>query len=110
MAGFERFSEVMDTMPEIVDRPDAKELKDVKGVIDYQNVSFAYGDEEAVLKDINLHVEAGKAIAIVGPSGGGKTTLCSLLPRFYDVSGGAVLIDGTDIRDVTRNPSDPSSE
>lgn len=102
MAGFERFSEVMDTMPEIVDRPDAKELKDVKGVIDYQNVSFAYGDEEAVLKDINLHVEAGKAIAIVGPSGGGKTTLCSLLPRFYDVSGGAVLIDGTDIRDVTQ--------
>jgi ATP-binding cassette subfamily B protein len=102
MAGFERFSDVMDTMPEIVDRPDAKELKDVKGVIDYRNVSFAYGDEEAVLKDINLHVEAGKAIAIVGPSGGGKTTLCSLLPRFYDVSGGAVLIDGTDIRDVTQ--------
>ena len=102
MAGFERFSDVMDTMPEIVDRPDAKELKDVKGVIDYKNVSFAYGDEEAVLKDINLHVEAGKAIAIVGPSGGGKTTLCSLLPRFYDVSGGAVLIDGTDIRDVTQ--------
>ncbi|MBP3813817.1 MAG: ABC transporter ATP-binding protein, partial [Butyrivibrio sp.] len=102
MAGFERFSDVMDTMPEIVDRPDAKELKDVKGVIDYRNVSFAYGDEEAVLKDLNLHVEAGKAIAIVGPSGGGKTTLCSLLPRFYDVSGGAVLIDGTDIRDVTQ--------
>lgn len=102
MAGFERLSDVMDTMPEIVDRPDAKELKDVKGVIDYKNVSFAYGDEEAVLKDINLHVEAGKAIAIVGPSGGGKTTLCSLLPRFYDVSGGAVLIDGTDIRDVTQ--------
>ena len=102
MAGFERFSDVMDTMAEIVDRPDAKELKDVKGVIDYRNVSFAYGDEEAVLKDINLHVEAGKAIAIVGPSGGGKTTLCSLLPRFYDVSGGAVLIDGTDIRDVTQ--------
>ncbi len=102
MAGFERFSDVMDTMPEIVDRPDAKELKDVTGVIDYRNVSFAYGDEEAVLKDINLHVEAGKAIAIVGPSGGGKTTLCSLLPRFYDVSGGAVLIDGTDIRDVTQ--------
>ncbi|MBP3279728.1 MAG: ABC transporter ATP-binding protein [Butyrivibrio sp.] len=102
MAGFERFSDVMDTMPEIVDRDGAKELKDVKGVIDYKNVSFAYGDEEAVLKDINLHVEAGRAIAIVGPSGGGKTTLCSLLPRFYDVSDGAVLIDGTDIRDVTQ--------
>ena len=102
MAGFERFSDVMDTMPEIVDRDGAKELKDVKGVIDYKNVSFAYGDEEEVLKDINLHVEAGRAIAIVGPSGGGKTTLCSLLPRFYDVSDGAVLIDGTDIRDVTQ--------
>ncbi len=102
MAGFERFSDVMDTMPEIVDRPGAGELKDVKGVIDYKNVSFSYGDEEAVLQDINLHVEAGKAIAIVGPSGGGKTTLCSLLPRFYDVTGGAVLIDGTDIRDVTQ--------
>ncbi|MBE5823457.1 MAG: ABC transporter ATP-binding protein [Butyrivibrio sp.] len=102
MAGFERFSDVMDTMPEIVDKDGAKELKDVKGVIDYKNVSFAYGDEEAVLKDINLHVEAGRAIAIVGPSGGGKTTLCSLLPRFYDVSDGAVLIDGTDIRDVTQ--------
>lgn len=102
MAGFERFSDVMDTMPEIVDREGAKELKDVKGVIDYENVSFAYGDEEAVLKDINLHVEAGKAIAIVGPSGGGKTTLCSLLPRFYDVSSGTVRIDGTDIRDVTQ--------
>ena len=102
MAGFERFSDVMDTMPEITDRPDARQLKDVKGIIDYKNVSFAYGDEEVVLKDINLHVDAGKAIAIVGPSGGGKTTLCSLLPRFYDVSTGAVLIDGTDIRDVTQ--------
>ncbi|RKM59263.1 ABC transporter ATP-binding protein [Butyrivibrio sp. CB08] len=102
MAGFERFSDVMDTMPEIVDKEGAGELKDVKGVIDYKNVSFSYGDEEEVLNDINLHVEAGKSIAIVGPSGGGKTTLCSLLPRFYDVTGGAVLIDGTDIRDVTQ--------
>ena len=102
MAGFERFSEVMDTMPEIVDKQGAGELKDVKGVIDYRNVSFSYGEEEAVLKDINLHVDAGKAIAIVGPSGGGKTTLCSLLPRFYDVTGGSVLIDGTDVRDVTQ--------
>ncbi len=102
MAGFERFSDVMDTMPEIVDKEGAGELKDVKGVIDYQNVSFSYGDEEEVLIDINLHVEAGKSIAIVGPSGGGKTTLCSLLPRFYDVTGGAVLIDGKDIRDVTQ--------
>ena len=102
LAGFERFTEVMETMPEIVDKDDARELKDVKGVIDYEKVSFAYGDEEAVLKDIDLHVEAGKSVAIVGPSGGGKTTLCSLLPRFYDVTAGSVKIDGTDIRDVTQ--------
>ncbi|SDA44101.1 ATP-binding cassette, subfamily B [Butyrivibrio sp. INlla18] len=102
LAGFERFVEVIDTMPEIVDKEGAGELKDVKGVIDYEGVSFAYGDEEAVLKDIDLHVEAGKSVAIVGPSGGGKTTLCSLLPRFYDVTAGSVKIDGTDIRDVTQ--------
>ncbi|MCR5156567.1 MAG: ABC transporter ATP-binding protein, partial [Butyrivibrio sp.] len=102
LAGFERFSEVMDTMPEIVDDPDAGELKDVKGVIDYEDVSFSYEKEETVLNHINLHVEAGKSVAIVGPSGGGKTTLCSLLPRFYDVTGGRVLIDGTDIRTVTQ--------
>jgi ATP-binding cassette subfamily B protein len=102
LAGFERFREVMDTMPEIVDKKDAAELKDVKGVIDYQNVSFSYEEEETVLNNINLHVDAGKSVAIVGPSGGGKTTLCSLLPRFYDVTGGAVLIDGTDIRNVTQ--------
>jgi len=102
LAGFERFREVMDTMPEIVDKKDAAELKDVKGVIDYQNVSFSYEEEETVLNNINLHVDAGKSVAIVGPSGGGKTTLCSLLPRFYDVTGGSVLIDGTDIRDVTQ--------
>ncbi len=102
LAGFERFREVMDTMPEILDKEDAGELKNVTGVIDYQNVSFSYEDEETVLNNINLHVDAGKSVAIVGPSGGGKTTLCSLLPRFYDVTGGAVLIDGTDIRDVTQ--------
>ncbi|MBO5620673.1 MAG: ABC transporter ATP-binding protein, partial [Butyrivibrio sp.] len=102
MAGFERFIDVMDTMPTIVDKPGAKELKDVKGVIDYRNVSFSYEKEESVLNNINLHVDAGKNIAIVGPSGGGKTTLCSLIPRFYEVTGGAVEIDGTDVRDVTQ--------
>ncbi|WP_034446399.1 ABC transporter ATP-binding protein [Butyrivibrio sp. AE2032] len=102
LAGFERFMDVMETMPEIVDDPDAGELSGVTGVIDYKNVSFSYEKEETVLKDINLHVEAGKSVAIVGPSGGGKTTLCSLLPRFYDVTGGQVLIDGTDIRTVTQ--------
>ncbi len=102
MAGFERFTEVMDTMPEIVNRPDARELKNVTGIIDYRDVSFSYENEETVLKGINLHIDAGKSLAIVGPSGGGKTTLCSLLPRFYDVREGAVMIDGTDIRDVTQ--------
>lgn len=102
LAGFERFTEVMDTMPEILDAPDAGELKEVKGVIDYKDVSFAYEDEETVLENINLHVEAGKSVAIVGPSGGGKTTLCALLPRFYDVTGGQVLIDGVDIRTVSQ--------
>ncbi len=102
LAGFERFQEVMDTMPEIVDKPGAGELHNVKGVIDYKDVSFSYEKDEKVLQHIDLHVEAGKSVAIVGPSGGGKTTLCSLLPRFYDVTGGAVMIDGTDIRDVTQ--------
>ena len=102
MAGFERFIEVMNTMPAIVDKPGAKELKDVKGVIDYKNVSFSYEKDESVLKNIDLHVDAGRNIAIVGPSGGGKTTLCSLIPRFYEVTGGAVMIDGTDVRDVTQ--------
>jgi ATP-binding cassette subfamily B protein len=102
LAGFERFIEVVETRPAIVDKENAAELKDVKGVIDYENVSFSYENDEAVLSNINLHVDAGKSVAIVGPSGGGKTTLCSLLPRFYDVTGGRVKIDGTDIRDVTQ--------
>ena len=102
MAGFERFCEVMDTMPTILDKPDAKELSDVKGVIDYKDVSFSYEKEETVLNHVDLHVDAGKNVAIVGPSGGGKTTLCSLLPRFYEVTGGSVMIDGTDVRDVTQ--------
>ncbi len=102
LAGFGRFCEVMDTMPEIVDKERAKKLTDVQGVIDYEDVSFAYGDEDTVLDHIDLHVDKGRNIAIVGPSGGGKTTLCSLLPRFYDVTGGSVKVDGIDIRDVTQ--------
>ena len=102
LAGFERFIDVMETMPEITDSPSATQLKDVTGIIDYKNVSFSYEKGETVLKDINLHIEAGKNVAIVGPSGGGKTTLCSLLPRFYDVTEGTVTIDGTDIRTVTQ--------
>lgn len=102
LAGFERFTEVMDTMPDIVDDKDAKELNNVQGVIDFENVSFSYEEEETVLENINLHVDAGKSVAIVGPSGGGKTTLCALIPRFYDVTGGSVRIDGVDIRNVTQ--------
>ncbi len=102
LAGFQRFSEVIDTMPEITDRPDASELKKVTGVIDYENVSFSYENDENVLRNINLHIDARKSVAIVGPSGSGKTTLCSLLPRFYDVTEGHVNIDGTDVRDVTQ--------
>lgn len=102
LAGFERFIDVIDTVPEIEDAPDAGELCDVKGIIDYKDVCFSYEEEEAVLEHINFHVDAGKSIAIVGPSGGGKTTLCALLPRFYDVTGGSVCIDGVDIRTVTQ--------
>ena len=102
-AGFQRFRDVMDVVPEIQDAPDAEELKECKGDVDYENVSFSYDDdEERVLNHINLHVDAGKKIAIVGPSGGGKSTLCSLLPRFYDVTKGAVKIDGKDVRRLTQ--------
>lgn len=100
-SGFKRFLEVIETAPEIVDADDAEELNDVKGVIDYEHVMFRYeASEESVLNDINIHIEAGKSIALVGPSGGGKTTICSLLPRFYDVSGGSVKIDGKDVRSL----------
>ncbi len=99
-SGFKRFIEVVETDPEIVDRPGAAELKDVKGDIRYQNVSFSYDSANDVLENINISIEAGKTVALVGPSGGGKTTLCSLLPRFYDVTAGSVTIDGTDVRDI----------
>ncbi len=102
-SGFKRFLEVLETEPEIVDASDAQPLDDIQGVIDYENVSFAYQKEEVVLDNINIHIDAGKSIALVGPSGGGKTTICSLLPRFYDVIGGAVRIDGHDVRKLTLN-------
>ena len=100
-SGFKRFIEVMETQPEIVDSPDAKPLSNVRGVIDYRDVSFQYEKNETVLSHIDIHIDAGKTVALVGPSGGGKTTLCSLLPRFYDVTGGSVCIDGKDVRDLT---------
>ncbi len=102
MTGIERFLEIMDTEPEITDKPNAEELGSVDGVIDFENVSFRYSDGDSeVLTKINLHVKKGASVALVGPSGGGKTTLCNLIPRFYDVTEGAVKIDGRDIRDVT---------
>ncbi len=99
-SGFKRFREVMDTKVEIKDMPGAIELEDVKGVIDYKDVSFGYGKEE-VLDHLDIHIDKGRSIALVGPSGGGKTTICSLLMRFYDVDSGAIYIDGKDIRTLT---------
>lgn len=102
MSGFERFCGILDQEPSIVDKKSAETLKDVKGNINFNNVSFAYDREnDHVLKDINLHVPAGKTLALVGPSGGGKTTLCHLIPRFYDINDGAITVDGKDIRDLT---------
>ena len=101
-AGFSRFLEIMRTEPEIQDAPDAVEITDVKGRITYDHVSFHYRDGADVLKDINVTVEPGTTLALVGSSGGGKTTMCHLLPRFYDVSEGAVRIDGMDVRKITQ--------
>ena len=101
MAGFTRFLEIMDTKPAIEDKPDAIELKDVKGDIAFSHVSFAYNEGQNVLQDVDLSIPAGKTLALVGPSGGGKTTLCHLLLRFYDIREGSITIDGHDIRDVT---------
>ena len=102
ITGIERFTEVMAEPVAIQDRPGAKEMTDVRGEIDFDHVSFTYNhDLKNVLTDINLHVRAGESVALVGPSGGGKTTLCSLIPRFYEVTAGAIRIDGSDIRDFT---------
>ena len=102
-AGLQRFIELMRIEPDLKDKPDAKELREVKGDIQFRNVSFAYErDDVEVLHHIQLHVLPGETVAVVGPSGGGKTTLCNLIPRFYDVSDGSVSIDGMDVRDVTQ--------
>ncbi len=101
MAGFKRFCELLAIEPEIADKDGAAALTDVKGDVRYNNVTFSYTNGEAVLSDVSLHVPAGKTVALVGPSGGGKTTLCHLLPRFYEADAGTITVDGTDIRDVT---------
>ena len=102
-AGLNRFIELMRIQPELADKPDALELKNVRGEIDVEDVSFSYErDDTEVLHHVSLHVQPGETIAIVGPSGGGKSTLCNLIPRFYDVGEGRITIDGHDVRDVTQ--------
>ena len=102
-AGLHRFVELMRTEPTIQDAPDASELTDVRGDVDVEDVTFAYGDKTDVLHHVTLHIPAGETVALVGPSGGGKSTLCQLLPRFYDVDSGAISIDGRDVRTLTQS-------
>ena len=102
MSGIDRFIEIMDTEPEIVDKDGAVNLDDVKGQIEFKNVSFSYEAEKGeVITNLDLNISAGENVALVGPSGGGKTTLCALIPRFYEATSGEILIDGLDIKDVT---------
>ena len=101
-AGFERFLEIMRTEPEIRDAPDAVALQNVQGRIDLNDVSFHYDNGVPVLSHIDLHIQPGQTLAVVGSSGGGKTTMCQLIPRFYDVTGGSVCVDGLDVRKLTQ--------
>lgn len=101
MTGIERFNEIMSKKSEITNSPNAIELSDVKGLIEFENVDFKYEkDTKYVLKNFNLEIKPGKNLAIVGPSGAGKTTICNLIPRFYDVNSGSVKVDGNDVRDI----------
>lgn len=100
MTGFERFVEIMKVKASIVDKEDAVTLKEIKGKIEFKNVAFKYSEEKFVLSNINLIINPGETMALVGPSGGGKTTLCQLIPRFYEVTKGEILIDGINIKDV----------
>lgn len=100
MTGFERFTEIMNVQPDIVDKIDAVSLDNIKGDIHLENITFAYNDHEKVLQDLDMKISAGTTVALVGPSGGGKTTLCHLIPRFYDLEKGRITIDGIDICDI----------
>ncbi|MCD8510424.1 MAG: ABC transporter ATP-binding protein/permease [Bacillus sp. (in: Bacteria)] len=102
MAGFKRFTEMIDTEPEVKNQPDAIDVQYLQGDIQLRDVSFQYENSKPVLNGINLNIRAGDTVAFVGPSGAGKTTICSLIPRFYDVDNGAILIDGMDIREMTK--------
>jgi ATP-binding cassette, subfamily B, bacterial len=102
MAGFKRFLELIDTTPDILDRKDAIEMDTLQGNIRFEDVNFHYESSKSILEGINLRIQEGETVAFVGPSGAGKTTICSLIPRFYDVTSGAILIDGVDIREMTK--------
>jgi len=102
IAGFKRFVSLIDTEPDLADKPDAVTVTHLKGAIAYRNVAFGYSDQGMIFEDLNLAITAGETIAFVGASGTGKTTICSLLPRFYDVTAGSITIDGIDIRDMTQ--------
>ena len=102
MAGFKRFVELMRVEPAVKDAPDAREMEAAKGDILVDDVSFHYEDGPAVLDHVSIHIPQGETVAVVGPSGGGKSTLCQLIPRFYDVTGGRILVDGQDVREVTQ--------
>ncbi|WP_078555028.1 ABC transporter ATP-binding protein [Bacillus alkalicellulosilyticus] len=102
MAGFKRFTELIDSQPDIENQPGAKAVSDLKGNIQFENVTFGYERHRTILKNLDLSIEAGKTIAFVGPSGAGKTTISALIPRFYDVNEGRITIDGIDIRDMTK--------
>lgn len=101
IAGFKRYVEMLETEPDVADAPDASDVKHLKGNIKYRDVSFSYEGKENVLDNINLTIRAGETIALVGPSGAGKTTICSLLPRFYDINSGSLTIDGIEIKQMT---------
>ena len=101
-AGFERFFEVLRETPDVEDKPDAPDIRVTEGHVVFDHVRFSYDGDADVICGLNLDIEPGKKVALVGPSGGGKSTTCALLPRFYDVTGGSITIDGQDVRDVTQ--------